>query len=259
MISKDELLLKATQLITTMDVPASHIEAVHQTLNTPFKPFAVNRTTVAAHIDHTILAFDAKQHDIEKICNEADDYHFGAVCVNPVWVPRVYEYRKYLRAGFKIAAVIDFPLGASTANARREEASDSLKNGADELDIVISIGKLKSGHYRAVYELLKAAIEPGGYTKVILEMSALNDDEKIAAALIAILAGAHMVKTSTGVNGKAVEDDVRLLRLIAGGKLGVKAAGGIRSIDTAKAMFHAGADRIGASASVEIINMLGGE
>ncbi|MCK5808723.1 deoxyribose-phosphate aldolase [bacterium] len=204
-------------------------------------------------IDHTLLSFDADIDGIEKLCREATEQKTVAICVNPLWVSSAKRIRFDLGASFRIASVIDFPLGASTAESRASETASALKAGADEIDQVISVGLLKSGNILKTFELIVASVKEGGYQKVILEMSALTDSEKIDAALLARFAGADMLKTSTGVNGKATVEDVRILRMIAGNRLGVKAAGGIRDGEALQKMVEAGADRIGASSTQNIL------
>ncbi len=212
------------------------------------------KTAVNA-IDHTILSFNATENDIIRVCEEAGVNSFKAICINPVWIKTACEWRKRNGYKFLIATVVDFPLGASSLNARIAETKQAVTDGADEIDVVINIGLLKSGKLKETYKNLKEVIaSTKSFYKVILETSALSVEEKIDAALISVFAGADMLKTSTGVNGKASVDDVRLLRTIAGKRLGVKAAGGIRDKETLVQMMKAGADRIGCSSSVNIIN-----
>jgi deoxyribose-phosphate aldolase len=206
-------------------------------------------------IDHTILSFNATENDVIRVCEEAGVNGFKAVCINPVWIKSAYEYRNIKGYRFLIAAVVDFPLGASSLNARMAETEQAVADGADEIDIVINIGLLKSGKLRETYLNLKDVISSSkSYYKVIIETSELSMEEKIDGALISVLAGADMLKTSTGVNGRASIEDVKLLRIIAGKRLGVKAAGGIRDKLSLIAMMKAGADRIGCSSSVNIVN-----
>ncbi len=256
MLTKEAIVTIAKNLIVTHTLPNESIKYVENALSVDYHPHDFSDIEIHSCIDHTNLTFDATSSVIETLCDDAYTQGFGAVCVNPVWVRSAFARRNTLNASYKIASVIDFPLGASSLSARREEAKDALKNGADELDIVLSIGLLKTKYYRAVYDLLRVAIESGGFAKVILEMSSLTYEEKIHAALLAVMAGADMLKTSTGVNGKASMEDVALLRTVACGTLGVKAAGGIRTLNTVKDMIAAGADRIGASASLDIMNEL---
>lgn len=248
-----EILRHAEMILTAHNIPRASLKRLENALSSTYTP-NLDTISLQKYIDHTNLSFDADADAIRLLCEQAASFEFEAVCVNPIWVHTSYEHRKSLQAHFKIASVIDFPLGASTFSSRHAEAKDAVHNGADELDIVINVGLLKSGKLHDVYDLLRAAIEPGGYAKIILEMSALTDEEKYAAAILAVLAGAHMLKTSTGVNGKADVSDVRILRTIAGGTLGVKAAGGIRTQEKALEMMYAGANRIGSSASIDIIS-----
>jgi len=206
-------------------------------------------------IDHTVLSFNATENDIIKVCADAGKFKFKAICINPVWVKRAFDLRKREGHQFMIATVIDFPLGASSLSARIAETKQAVADGADEIDIVINIGLLKSGILKETYINLKEVIASvKSFYKVILEASELTSEEKIDGALISVFAGADMLKTSTGVNGKASVEDVRILRMIAGSHLGVKAAGGIRDKQTLVEMMKAGADRIGCSSSVNIIN-----
>ncbi|HQO91325.1 MAG TPA: deoxyribose-phosphate aldolase [bacterium] len=206
-------------------------------------------------IDHTVLSFNATEKDIDKACADAGKFKFKAICINPVWVKRAFDLRKREGHQFMIATVIDFPLGASSLSARIAETKQAVADGADEIDIVINIGLLKSGILKETYINLKEVIASvKSFYKVILEASELTSEEKIDGALISVFAGADMLKTSTGVNGKASVEDVRILRMIAGSHLGVKAAGGIRDKQTLVEMMKAGADRIGCSSSVNIIN-----
>ncbi len=247
------IMQRAERIAAVCGVIPEKIKQLSENLSAGWAMPVLTKDSVAAMIDHTLLSFDAEADGVRRLCEEAAFNNFFAVCVNPVWVAEAVRLRNYFKAQYKVASVIDFPLGASTTVSRAAETRSALDAGADEIDIVIGIGLLKSGDYKAVYEGLTAAQACGGYHKVILETSALTLENKIDAALIALFADAHMLKTSTGVNGKATIEDVELLRAIAGKKLGVKAAGGIRDRAALELMVRAGADRIGSSSSVKIV------
>lgn len=211
---------------------------------------------VAGLIDHTILKPDASKADVEKVCAEARKYGFASVCVNPYWVPLA----AFLLAGspVKVCTVIGFPLGATTTSAKVHETEEALRAGAKEIDMVQNVGALKSGDAERVKQDIRAVVEAahaaGAIVKVILETSLLDDNEKAVACTMAKLAGADFVKTSTGFSGGgATAHDVALMRSIVGAEMGVKASGGVRTLDDVKRMTAAGATRIGASASVKIV------
>jgi deoxyribose-phosphate aldolase len=209
---------------------------------------------MAKTIDHTLLKAEATQAQVEKLCQEAAEYGFASVCVNPTWVPLCY---KLLRgSGVIVCTVVGFPLGATTTETKAFEAHQAVECGASEIDMVINIGRLKSGDYDTVehdiYHVVRASAP--AHVKVIIETCFLTDDEKIKACVLAQEAGAHFVKTSTGFgSGGAKMEDVALMRRVVGEYLGVKASGGIREYETAAQMIEAGASRIGASASVAIV------
>lgn len=253
----DAILARAKELADLTGAGPERYAVIAANLIAVWEPPALDAQSVPDLIDHTLLAFDSTKDAVEKLCAEATRHRFKAVCVNPVWVATARSMRERLGGRFAIASVIDFPLGASTSSARRAEAQAAIADGADELDLVIGIGLLRSGRFVEVYEGIRCATGLGAYLKVILETSALTEAEKLDAAILAVLAGADMLKTSTGVNGKATPDDVRLLRTIAGTALGVKAAGGIRDRATLERMVAAGADRIGSSASCGIMEEWG--
>lgn len=209
---------------------------------------------IAAIIDHTALKPEATPADIEKLCQEAKTYGFAAVCVNPTYVKMCSE----LLAGshVAVASVVGFPLGASTIQMKSAETSEAVENGANEIDMVIPVGRLKSGDYDHVRRDIQAVVSAasGKLVKVIIEAALLTDDEKVIACQIAQQAGAHFVKTSTGFSKSgATPDDVALMRKVVGDSMGVKAAGGIRTFADAMVMVHAGANRIGASSGVQIV------
>ena len=211
---------------------------------------------IAALIDHTVLKPDATETDIVKVCQEARQYNFASVCVNPYWVPRVAA----LLAGspVKVCTVVGFPLGANATETKRAETEAAVRAGAQEIDMVINVGALRSGDADRVKQDIAAVVQvahaAGATVKVILETALLDDNQKALACTLSKLAGADFVKTSTGfaAHGATVKD-VALMRLVVGPGMGVKASGGIRTLDDVKNMAAAGATRIGASASVKII------
>ncbi|MFO7735827.1 MAG: deoxyribose-phosphate aldolase [bacterium] len=250
---KEHVFTKAASIAEKIKVSGEKVELLRRNLLSSWEIPSLNRNVAANMTDHTQLSFNADKEDIIRLCKEAADNNFKAVCVNPLWVPLAREIRNELSAKYLVAAVIDFPLGASGLESRVEEASSAVAEGADELDVVISLGTLLSGDVEGTYRNLQPVLQKDAYTKVILEISELPVEKKIEAAIIAVFAGADMLKTSTGVNGKAKIEDVKLLRLVAGSSLGVKAAGGIRSREAFRTMVEAGADRVGCSSSVSIM------
>lgn len=209
---------------------------------------------LAKYIDHTLLKPQAAREDIEKLCREARQYGFFSVCVNPYWVSFCKDQLK--GSDVKVCTVIGFPLGANTTEAKVFEAKDALKNGADELDMVINLGAVKSEDWDAVLQDIKAVRAAGkDFTlKVIIETSVLTQEEKIKACELCAQAGADFVKTSTGfTGGGATAEDVRLMRAHVPANMQVKASGGVRTREDFDAMTAAGATRIGASAGVKII------
>lgn len=209
----------------------------------------------ASLIDHTLLKPEAAEADIRKLCNEAAQFGFASVCVNPGWVKKAAEFLK--GTGVPVCTVIGFPLGATLPDVKAYEARRSIFNGAREVDMVINIGALKSGDDCLVEDDIRAVVgaahENNVLCKVIIETALLTDEEKVRACLAAKNAGADFVKTSTGfAKGGATANDVALMRHTVGKALGVKASGGVKGIDDARAMFEAGATRIGASVGVKI-------
>ncbi|HEM3667384.1 TPA: deoxyribose-phosphate aldolase [Streptococcus suis] len=207
------------------------------------------------YIDHTILKPETTQEQVEKILAEAKEYDFASVCVNPTWVALAAESLK--DSDVKVCTVIGFPLGANTPAVKAFETKDAISNGADEIDMVINIGALKTGNYDLVLEDIKAVVEASGdkLVKVIIEACLLTDDEKVKACQLSQEAGADYVKTSTGFStGGATVADVALMRKTVGPDMGVKASGGARSYEDAIAFLEAGASRIGASSGVAIMN-----
>jgi deoxyribose-phosphate aldolase len=213
---------------------------------------------IARMIDHTLLKPETTKEQIEKLCNEAKEYNFASVCVNPTWV----KYASELLQGteVKVCTVIGFPLGANTPETKAFETKNAIENGAEEVDMVINIGALKSGNYDLVEEDIRAVVEAAkgkALTKVIIETSLLTEEEKVKACELSVKAGADYVKTSTGFStGGATVEDVALMRKTVGPDIGVKASGGVRSADDAEKMIEAGATRIGASSGVKIVQGL---
>ena len=212
--------------------------------------------TVAAMIDHTLLKPDASLAEVETLCREAAQFGFATVCVNPTWVAACARLLK--GTAVKVTSVVGFPLGATTPDVKNYETRRALFDGAGEIDMVINVGALKSGDLRMVERDIEAVAGPcreaGAVSKVIIEAALLTDDEKVTACTLAKAAGADYVKTSTGFGpGGATVADVALMRRVVGDQMGVKAAGGVRDLESVKAMVAAGATRIGASAGVRIV------
>lgn len=209
---------------------------------------------LARHIDHTLLRADASAADIRQLCAEAREHHFWSVCVNS---SRIVLAASLLEdVDVKVAAVVGFPLGATDADAKRFETEMVIDLGAQEVDVVMNIGRLRDGDDRYVFRELRDVVEAanGVPVKVILETCLLTQDEKLRACSLAVEAGARFVKTSTGFStAGALEADVRLMREAVGPKVGVKASGGIRDTAMALAMIAAGANRLGTSAGVAIV------
>lgn len=204
------------------------------------------------YIDHTLLKADAKKDEIKKIVDEANEYDFKSVCVNSSYVSFIRDMDKDIR----ITSVIGFPLGAMTTKAKVFETKDAIKDGADEIDMVINVGRLKDKDYDFVLEDIREVKKACGdkILKVIIETCLLSDDEKIKVCELSKEAGADFVKTSTGFStGGATEEDVALMRKTVGEKMGVKASGGIHSYEDAIKMINAGATRLGCSASIAIV------
>lgn len=208
----------------------------------------------AKYIDHTILKATATKKDVFKLCAEANTYHFKSVCINPCYVSFAKELLK--GSDVLICTVIGFPLGANTSSVKAYETTEAIANGADEVDMVINIGALKAQEYDVVLEDIKAVVKAadGVLVKVILETCYLTNEEIIKASLLAKEAGADFVKTSTGFGTEgATVEAVKLMRETVGPDMGVKASGGIRTKDDMEKMINAGANRIGCSAGVKIM------
>jgi deoxyribose-phosphate aldolase len=217
--------------------------------------------TLSAVFDHTLLKPEATREQVVKLCEEAATYRFACAMVNPVWVSLAHSVMA--GSGVPVGVVVGFPLGASLATTKREEAMAMIKLGARELDMVINIGLLKSRMNSLVDQdirgVVQVAHEAGAVVKVILETSLLSMEEKLRASELAVNAGVDFLKTSTGFStGGATVADVAVLRGVAGSRCGIKASGGIRTLADAQAMLHAGANRIGASASVVILREYNG-
>jgi deoxyribose-phosphate aldolase len=212
--------------------------------------------SIARLIDHTILKPDATRADVVKVCQEARKYQFASVCVNPYWVPLVAA--ELAGSPVKVCTVVGFPLGATTTESKIAETEAALRVGAQEIDMVMNVGALRSGDQEAVKQdihgVAEASHRAGAILKVILETALLDDNQKATACTLAKLAGADFVKTSTGFGPSgATAHDVALMRLVVGPDMGVKASGGIRTLEDVRKMAAAGATRIGASASVKIV------
>ena len=216
---------------------------------------------IAGLIDHTLLKPDASREDIRKLCEEAVRFGFASVCINPWNVPLAAELVRGTKV--KVCTVIGFPLGATLPQVKIREAEEAIKLGAQEVDMVMNIGALKSGQDEVVESDIRGVVEAahrsGALCKVILETCLLTREEKVRAALASKRAGADFVKTSTGFStGGATEEDVALVHSVVGPKIGVKASGGVRTLDDLQKMVKAGATRIGASASVKIMEQVAG-
>jgi len=212
-------------------------------------------------IDHTLLKPEASRDEIRKLCQEAAHFGFASVCVNPWNVPLAAEMLKGTKV--KVCTVVGFPLGATLPRVKIYEAQEAIQLGAQEIDMVINIGALKSGQDDVLESDIRGVVEAshrgGAICKVILETALLTDEEKIRGSAAAKRAGADFVKTSTGFStAGATAEDVALMRAVVGSEMGVKAAGGVRSFDDLIKMVRAGATRIGASASVKIMEQAAG-
>jgi len=207
------------------------------------------------YIDHTLLKATATKEEVIKLCDEAKEYQFASVCVNTCYTELV---KKNLEgSGVATCVVVGFPLGAMMTKAKAYEAKVAVEAGADEVDMVINVGALKEKDYDYVENDIRAVVEASkpAIVKVIIETCLLTDEEKVKACELAVKAGAHFVKTSTGFStGGATKEDIALMRKTVGEGIGVKASGGVRTYETAVEMIKAGASRIGASSSVDIVN-----
>ncbi|HZH59959.1 MAG TPA: deoxyribose-phosphate aldolase [Metabacillus sp.] len=210
---------------------------------------------IANMIDHTALKADTTKDVVEKLCQEAIEYQFASVCVNPTWVETAASLLK--SSDVKVCTVIGFPLGANTPETKAFETKDAIEKGATEVDMVINIGALKDKNDDLVLRDIKAVVEAAkgkALTKVIIETSLLTEEEKVRACELSVNAGADFVKTSTGFStGGATVKDIELMRKTVGPNIGVKASGGVRDTEGAEALINAGATRIGASSGVAIV------
>lgn len=212
--------------------------------------------SIASLIDHTILKPDATADDVRKVCREAVKYSFASVCVNPYWVPLVAAELK--GSPVKVCTVVGFPLGATSTESKVAETAAAIRVGAQEIDMVLNVGEMRGGNYDAVRADVAAVVDvahrAGAIVKVILETALLDDNQKMVACTLCKFAKADFVKTSTGFSTHgATAHDVALMRMAVGPEMGVKASGGIRTLEDLRNMAAAGASRIGASASVKII------
>ncbi|UGB29573.1 MULTISPECIES: deoxyribose-phosphate aldolase [Bacillaceae] len=210
---------------------------------------------IAKMIDHTALKADTTKETVEKLCQEAIEFQFASVCVNPTWVETAAQLLK--DSEVKVCTVIGFPLGANTPETKGFETKDAIFKGATEVDMVINIGALKDKNDELVQRDIEAVVEAAkgkALTKVIIETSLLTEEEKVRACELAVKAGADFVKTSTGFStGGATVEDIALMRKTVGPDIGVKASGGVRDTEGAEALIAAGATRIGASSGVAIV------
>lgn len=220
----------------------------------------LDAANIASAIDHTILKADSTKLQVLEYCKQAREKQFASVCVNPVNVALAASELK--NSAVKVCTVIGFPLGANKSDVKAFEASTAVKDGAEEIDMVLNIGTLKDKNYEYIEEEIKNVVKASGgaIVKVIIETCYLSEEEKIIACKLAMKAGAKFVKTSTGygTNGATV-DDVMLMRKTVGNEMGIKASGGIRTSKDALEMLSAGADRIGTSSGVSIIEDLKAE
>lgn len=209
---------------------------------------------IAGYLDDTLLKADAVPEQVTAICKEAKEYKSASVCVNSWYVPLVAKELE--GSGVKTCCVIGFPLGACSANAKSAETFEAVQKGAEEVDMVVNIGAVKAGDWQYVKQDIEGVVAAAGkaLVKVIIETCLLTDEEKVKVCTVAKLAGADFVKTSTGFStGGATVEDIRLMRRTVGSDMGVKASGGIRDYQTAKAMIDAGATRIGTSSAKGIL------
>lgn len=215
-------------------------------------------TNIASYIDHTLLKPESTKEQVIQLCKEAAEYEFASVCVNPSYVETAAVELKNSKV--KVCTVIGFPLGASTSETKAFETKDAIEKGAEEIDMVVNIGAIKSGDSELVKNDIQAVVDAAkgkAIVKVIIEASLLTDEEKVLASRLSKEAGADFVKTSTGFStGGATVADVKLMRETVGSELGVKASGGVRSLEDVQGMIDAGASRIGASSGVQIMQGL---
>ena len=210
---------------------------------------------LAGYIDHTLLKPEATKEDIIRLCREAQQHHFYAVCINPSYLP--VAAAELAGSAVKICIVVGFPLGATTTAAKAFETAEAVQGGADEIDTVIHVGALKGGYSEYIMNDISAVVRAaqGKTVKVIIESGLLTDDEKVLACRLAEQAGARMVKNSTGFGpGGATVADISLMREAVGPGMEIKASAGVRTAETARKMIEAGAQRIGTSSGVKIVS-----
>ena len=238
--------------------PPSFAEETESTRSSP-APRSPLPQRIAEYVDHTLLKAEAKRADVEKLCAEAAEHRFAAVCVNGSWVKLCADLLD--ECGVAVAAVAGFPLGAMTSRAKASETNELVELGADEIDMVAPVGRIMDGDWDYVEDDVNAVVSAarGKTVKVILETAALQPLQIVKASAIAMEAGAHYVKTSTGFHpaGGATAEAVALMRLVVGDRLGVKASGGVRDCATALRMIAAGASRIGTSSGVGLVECIG--
>lgn len=248
----------------TIPIPEADLEFDHGSFDSA--GFAAHTLagwqSLAAVLDHTLLKPEATREQIESLCRQAAHYRFACAVVNPIWAATAVSMLS--GTGVPVGVVVGFPLGSSLASTLRQEAAALIRLGVRELDMVIPIGPLKSGNHQAVrntvHSVAHVAHHRGALLKVILETGLLSTQEKLRAAEVAILAGADFLQTSTGfAAGGATAADVALMRGVAGSRCGIKALGGVHTLANVRAMLEAGANRIGASASVAIVRELGAD
>jgi len=249
----DELTARAINEIESVGIPSVRR---HTQLAITSKRHTIERPRdLAPFIEHTQLRPEATYQSVIKLCTEATENNFRGVCVNPAFVEDAKA--RLLGTNCLLVTVVGFPLGANLSSTKVQETKAVVEAGADEVDMVIPIGILKSGDYKRVFEDIRTVIEAAGHipVKVILEMALLDEYQKVIGCLLAERAGAAFVKTSTGfAGGGATVEDVRLMNGLVGGRMAIKAAGGIRDFESARAIVEAGADRLGCSSSVAIVS-----
>lgn len=233
----------------------SESKPAKQTYSGPSDTSIITGPSVAKMIDHTLLKPESTKEQVVKLCEEAKEYKFATVCVNPYWVQTAANELKGSNVG--ITTVVGFPLGATNTFVKIGETRDAIANGATEIDMVINVGALKSGDFETVKKDIEGVVlaaKGHAPVKVIIETGLLETEEKKKACILAKMAGADFVKTSTGFGpGVATPEDIRLMREAVGPEMGVKASAGVRDLDTARMLIQAGATRIGASSSVAIV------
>lgn len=243
-----EVIVKQISLLLNSDTGSE------QSASSELRDLVLPQLPLAKYIDHTLLKPEATPNDILRLCQEAKGYHFFSVCINSRYVSLAAQALQGTQV--VVCSVVGFPLGACFSSVKATEAQEAVRAGASEIDMVMSLGALKAREYNEVTDDIRQVVEAAypATVKVILEMGALTQEEKVMAAALAKLAGAHFVKTSTGFGrGSATVEDVVLLRNLVGPEMGVKASGGIRTREDAERMLAAGANRLGTSHSLAIV------